>query len=114
MAQVWRNTTKVLSWESPIDANFIAAVRDVNHSLPAAQRIRVLAADSPIDWSLVRDGDDYEKAFGGDKFFASVIEREVLAKNRKALVTELQRRHLIEVGCPLNLETWKRMSRPCS
>jgi len=61
-------------------------VRDVNHSLPAAQRIRVLAADSPIDWSLVVDGDGYEKAFGGDKFFASVIEREVLAKNRKALV----------------------------
>jgi len=41
-------------------------VREVNHSLPAAQRIRVLAADSPIDWSLVRDGDDYEKAFGGE------------------------------------------------
>ncbi len=61
-------------------------MRDVNHSLPAAQRIRVLAADSPIDWSLVGDGDGYEKAFGGDKFFASVIEREVLAKNRKALV----------------------------
>ena len=40
-------------------------MREVNHSLPAAQRIRVLAADSPIDWSLVRDGDDYEKAFGG-------------------------------------------------
>jgi hypothetical protein len=61
-----------------------AGVRDVNRSLPAADRIRVIAADSPIDWSQVRDGHAYEKAFGGAKFFASVIEREVLAENRKA------------------------------
>jgi len=217
IAQVWRNTTKVLSWESPIYANLIAAVRDVNRGLPAEQRIRVVAADSPIDWSQVHNSRDYEKSFGGDKFFASVIEREVLVKNRKALVImglnhvtregdrrgdpdltsmiekrahhstyvialtgaqpesdpalrgtapalyplhrtrlgqtryadrlledaadaflylshsgeiarpdwealqndkiyfpEVQRRHLIEFGCPLNLETWKRMDRPCS
>jgi len=217
IAQVWRNTTKVVGWESPIYANLISAVREVNRGLPTDQRIRVIAADSPIDWSQIHNQRDYEKAFGGDKFFASVIEREVLAKNRKALVimglnhvtrggdrrgdpdltsmiekrarhstylialtaaqpdsdptlrgtqpsfyplrgtrlgqqryfdrrfedaadaflylgnggdavppdwnalqndkvyfTELQRRHLIEFGCPLNLETWKRMSRPCS
>ena len=35
-------------------------------------------------------------------------------QNDKVYFPELQRRHLIEFGCPLNLETWKRMSRPCS
>jgi len=35
-------------------------------------------------------------------------------QNDKAYFTELRRRHLIEFGCPLNLETWKRMSRPGS
>ncbi len=216
ISQVWRNTTKVMAWESPIYANLIAAVRDVNRGLPAAERIRVIAADSPIDWSLVHDSRDYEKAFGGNEFFASIIEREVLTKKRKALVimgdnhvtrggdargypnltsmiekrarhsiyviladglrtnsdpalrgtapslyplrrtpvgqewsngrraeeaadaflylgasrakvgpdwealqsdiayfAELQRRHLIEFGCPLNLETWKSLSNPC-
>jgi hypothetical protein len=216
ISQVWRNTTKVMGWESPIYANLIAAVRNVNKSLPPAQRIRVVAADSPIDWSQVHDSRDYEKAFGGNKFMASVIEREVFAKNRKAIVimgdnhltrggdswgnddvtdmldkhhrravyvvlfttsfqrsdpalsgpeplfyalrgtrmgeqffpgnrraedaadgalylpargrlwpdwnaliadkayySELQRRHLIEFGCPLNLNTWKSLSRPC-
>ena len=215
IAQVWRNTTKVMGWESPIYANLIAAVRNANMKLPAAQRIRVLAADSPIDWSQVHESRDYERAFGGNKFFASIIEREVLDKNRKALVimgdnhllrggdswgnddvtdmidkhhrhagyvilfastvkvfdvnlsgsdplfypiqktrtgaqffsggrrledaadailylpprgrswpdwnalendpryAELQRRHLIEYGCPLNLDTWKHLTRHC-
>ena len=217
ISQVWRNTTKVLGWESPIYANLIAAVREVNRGLPPEKKIRVIASDAPIDWSRVRDERDYDKAFGGNTFFASIIEREVLAKNRKALVImginhvtrggdrrgdpdvttmiekhahhctyvvllggvnansdptlrggapllyplrgtslgqlmisgrraedaadaflylphsgelvapdwdalpgdksyfqEVQRRHLIEFGCPLNIEKWKRMQRPCS
>jgi hypothetical protein len=86
ISQVWRNTTKVLSWDSPIYANLIAAVRERNRALSPAQRIRVIAADSPIDWSRVHDQRDYAAAFGGNKFFASIIEREVLAKGRRAVV----------------------------
>jgi hypothetical protein len=86
ISQVWRNTTKVLGWESPIYANLIAAVREVNRGLPPDKKIRVIASDAPIDWTRVHDERDYDQAFSGDKFFASAIEREVLAKNRKALV----------------------------
>jgi hypothetical protein len=32
----------------------------------------------------------------------------------KSYFREIQRRHLIEFGCPLNIEKWKRMQRPCS
>jgi hypothetical protein len=216
ISQVWRDTTKVVGWESPIYSNLIAAVRDVNQGLPPANRIRVLAGDSPIDWSQIHNRQQYMEAFGGNASFADVIDREVLAKNRKALVImgvnhvsrggdrngypdltsmvekrasnstyvvllggisagpdpalrgtepsffplretplgrvryfgrraedagdaflylgdkgemawpdwnalqsdkayfpELQRRHLIEFGCPLNLETWKRLAKPC-
>src|SRR5215471_9897234 len=67
ISQVWRNTTKVLSWDSPIYANLIAAVRERNRALFPAQRIRVIAADSPIDWSRVHDQRDYRAAFGGNK-----------------------------------------------
>jgi hypothetical protein len=67
ISQVWRNTTKVLSWDSPIYANLIAAVRERNRALFPAQRIRVIAADSPIDWSRVHDQRDYRAVFGGNK-----------------------------------------------
>jgi hypothetical protein len=83
---VWRDTTKAVGWESPIYADLLATIRDVNRGLPSAQRIRVLAADAPIDWSKVRSHSDWESALAGNDFFASVIEQEVLAKNRKALV----------------------------
>jgi hypothetical protein len=218
LSQVWRNTTKVFGWESPIYANLLAAVREVNLGLPPNARIRVLAADSPIDWSNVHTRAEWEAAGpGSNEHFASVIEHEVLAKQRKALViagvnhitrggdwhgnpdlttilekhakhsvyvillwglnpkvdpaiasgpvpalislrgtplgdsnyygrhgdeaadaylylglsfdtvwpdwnalqndkdywSELQRRHLIEFGCALNLETWKHLAKPC-
>ena len=218
IAQVWRNTTKVMSWESPIYASLIETVRNVNRELLPEHRIRVLAADAPIDWEKVKSRRDYEHSIKGDAFMASLIQREVLAKNRKALVImginhvtrggdrqgfpdvttllerraphstyvillaglpaesdpalrgtapsfyalrgtrlgryqfypgrraeevadafiyrnhmgeiawpdwnalqadrsyfeELRRRHLIEFGCPLDLEKWKRMAKPCS
>ncbi len=86
ISQVWRDTTKVVSWESPIYSDLLATIREVNQGLAPAQRIRVVAADAPIDWSKVRTHADWESAVAGNEFFAAVIEREVLAKNRRALV----------------------------
>jgi len=86
LSQVWRNTTKVVSWESPIYENLIRGLHEVNRGLPAARRIRVLAADAPIDWTRVRTRKDWEAAQEGDGFIVKIIEREVLAKNRKALL----------------------------
>lgn len=97
ISQVWRNTTKVAAWDSAIYPNLIAAVREVNKTLAPADRIRVIAADSPIDWSQIHDSRDYEKAFGGNQFFASIIEREVLAKSRRAVVI-MGRNHVTRGG----------------
>lgn len=49
LQQVWKTTSQSRSgvWDSPIYADFLAAVRDVNRSLPAEARIRVLAGDTP-------------------------------------------------------------------
>jgi uncharacterized iron-regulated protein len=46
LQQVWRDTTKVFSWESPIYRRLLASVREVNRSLPPERRLRVLAGDS--------------------------------------------------------------------
>ena len=86
LSQVWRNTTKVVSWESPIYQNLIRELHEVNLKLPASRRIRVLAGDAPIDWSRVKNHADWESALQGEEFTVSLIEREVLAKNQKALL----------------------------
>ena len=47
LAQVWKTTTQAANgiWDSPIYADFFAAVRDVNSTLPADARISVFGGD---------------------------------------------------------------------
>ncbi len=61
-------------------------VRSLNRRLPAAKRLRIVAADPPIDWSKIQSLQDITPFFDRDGNIASVIEREMLAKHRKALM----------------------------
>jgi hypothetical protein len=66
--------------------NFYAEVRATNLALPPDQRIRVWLGEPPIDWSQVRTRADLAAVEGRDAHAAGVIERNILALNRKALV----------------------------
>lgn len=84
--RIWRDTTKVASWESPIYANWLSVIRQVNQGLPPSHRFRVLAADTGIDWSQMHLHGDWTALGDNNQSFAEVIETEVLAKKRRALV----------------------------
>lgn len=77
LERVWKTTTQSRSgvWDSPIYADFLAAVRDVNRSVPAEARIRVLAGDPPTGSVMTRDASAI-----------SVLKKQVLEKHGKALV----------------------------
>jgi len=81
--KVWQDTTQVLVWESPIYEQFFRMVRDANAK--RTKKLRVVLADAPLDWSAVETWADWARA-KRDAYAAGVIEREVLAKHRKALV----------------------------
>ena len=77
LQQVWRNTTQTNGvWESPIYADFFAAVRGVNKKLPADKRIRVLAGDPPTGAHLATR----------EVSAIAVLGEEVLSKGGKALL----------------------------
>jgi hypothetical protein len=61
-------------------------VRSLNQHLPATSRLRIVAADPPIDWSKIHTYEDLTPFFDRDGSIASVMEREVLSKHRKALM----------------------------
>jgi hypothetical protein len=61
-------------------------VRALNQKLPAARRFRVLAGDSPVDWDQIKSMDDIIRLVHRDESIASVMEKEVLSKHRKALM----------------------------
>jgi hypothetical protein len=86
---VWRDTTQspLGTWDQPVFEQFYRTVRGVNRPLPAGQRIRVLLGDPPIDWPAVTTRDQLA-AFQvrRDTHAASVVQREVLAAGRRALI----------------------------
>ena len=86
VARIWRDTTKVASWESPVYARWLAAIRDVNRTLPAARRLRVLAGDTSIDWSRIQTHDEWAALGDNNESFASVIVNEVIRNKRRAFV----------------------------
>jgi hypothetical protein len=84
LCKIWRNTSQPGAWDSPVYEEFLRAVRTANGRLPRGRRLRVVAGDPPIDWSA--PGLRSEDIDSRDRFAAATIEREVLNKDRKALV----------------------------
>jgi len=84
---VWRDTTvQQMCGASGFYEQLYPLVRSLNQHLPVKSRLRIVAADPPIDWSMIRSYDDLTPFFDRDGSIASVMEREVLSKHRKALM----------------------------
>jgi hypothetical protein len=99
LRHAWQDTTQHAVWDAPIFEDFFRAVRQVNQSLATARQLRVLLADPPIDWAEVKTAADHFKWLRlRDTHGAELIQRDVLAKQRKALLIfgalHLQRRHI--------------------
>ncbi len=100
LRRVWRDTTQPgLGLDRPWE-EFFATARGVNASLPAARKIRVLLGDPPIEWENVRTPQEHRRWIEmRDTFPADLIQRDVLAKRRHALLTygsmHFQRKNIV-------------------
>ncbi|MGB6482536.1 MAG: hypothetical protein WBE86_03510 [Candidatus Acidiferrales bacterium] len=105
--KVWRNTTQPMCGISGFFEQFFPLVRAINQKLPPGKRLRVLAGDPPIDWDQVKTIQDYLKFKDRDISIASVMEKEVLSKHRKALMLfgVVHLMHGVEVPAPGNAVT---------
>jgi hypothetical protein len=84
--KVWRNTTQPMCGLSGFFEQFFPLVRAFNQKLAPEKRLRVLAGDPPIDWEQVKTFEEQSKFIDRDASIASVMEKEVLSKHRKALM----------------------------
>src|SRR4030095_13984191 len=79
--------TPTPAWDRPMYDEMFRAVRDINTSLPRDRQLRILLGDPPIDWREVKTADEYRGwLMQRDSHPAALIQREVLAKGRRALV----------------------------
>ncbi len=84
--KVWRNTTQPMCGQSGFFEELYPLVRAINQKLPTAKRLRVVAADPPIDWDQVHEAKDIAPFMDRDASIASVMEKEVLSRHRNALM----------------------------
>lgn len=99
LRRAWQDTTQHAVWDVPIFEEFFGAIRRINGSAPKGRQLRVLLADPPIDWATVTTAADHFKWLRmRDTHAAALVQREVLAKKRKALLIfgamHLQRKHV--------------------
>src|SRR6266496_860360 len=87
LQKVWRKMGQPASGASGFVEQFFPLVRALNQKLPAERRLRVLAGDPAVDWDQVKSIQDLmAKGFSRETSIASVMEKEVLSKRRKALM----------------------------
>jgi hypothetical protein len=86
--RVWRNTTQPMCSVSAFYEELFPLVRRINQKLPPERKFRVVAADPPIDCGETKNAVDFARGqfMMRDPAIASVMEKEVLAKRRKALM----------------------------
>ena len=90
LRRVWDDTTQQQAngpmWGGEVPETY-RVVRQLNVSLPPEHKLRILLGDPPIDWDQVKaKGEPGKWVALRDTFPAELIEREVLAKHRRALV----------------------------
>src|SRR5262249_43969235 len=87
---IWNDTTQPQipgpAWTGEVPAIY-RAVRERNAALPPERRMRALLGDPPIEWEHVHSPAEFQTWLGQrDAYPAALIEREVIAKKRRALV----------------------------
>ena len=90
LQRIWLDTTQQQSASLAVPEVF-TVVRELNASASAGRRLRILLGEPPIDWERLKTVDDYkawvaESTSDRDWFGAELVKREVVAKNRRALV----------------------------
>jgi hypothetical protein len=88
LRRTWEDTTQPHEGcEIALHEELYRAMRDVNAALPKDQRVRVFLGDPPIEWQSPTEKQDREKfMLMRDTYPAELIQREILAKGRRALV----------------------------
>jgi hypothetical protein len=84
----WRDiTVPTPACGAPVYERLFATVRTVNLAQKSGRRLRILLGEPPIDWSQVRGPADHQRFFVQRVTYpARLIENEVLAKGRRALI----------------------------
>lgn len=83
----WLDTVASVGPPSPVYASLYRAVREINITRQGKHQIRILCGDPNIDWKQVKEGIDILPYLRSrEQSYAQVVQNEVVAKRRRALL----------------------------
>jgi hypothetical protein len=92
LRMAWLETTQPNEvWDCSLYADMFRTIREINQKLPRTKQLRVLLGDTPYPYDPANPG---ARKGRSDSFPAELIEREVIAKKRKALIVYGQMHYL--------------------
>jgi hypothetical protein len=84
--KAWRNVVGAVGPVSPVYADFYHAVRESNR-LSGSHKVRLLLGDPYADWENIKDAEGLGPFVAHrDEWYAQVVNEEVVAKGRRALL----------------------------
>src|SRR5579871_528567 len=84
LRKAWLETTQPHDiWDRDIYADFFHTIHEINKKVPKAKQLRVLLGDTPYTYDPANPGAPMMRT---DVFPAELVQREVIAKKRKALL----------------------------
>ncbi len=84
LRMAWLETTQPNEvWDCNIYADMFRTIREINQKLPRTKQLRVLLGDTPYTSGPAKPGARMRRS---DSFPAELIQQEVIAKKRKALI----------------------------
>ncbi len=99
LRMAWLETTQPNDvWDRDIYADMFHTIREINQKLPKEKQLRVLLGDTPYPSDPANPG---ARRGRSDTFPAELIEREVIAKKRKALIVYGQMHFLRRIPPPM-------------
>jgi hypothetical protein len=84
--RLWRDQTHPPCGVEPFHERLLQLIRRVNQTLPPARRMRVLAGEPPLDWTTLTPERHRDFMESRETSLAAVLDQQVMAKGRKALV----------------------------
>jgi hypothetical protein len=89
LRKVWQDTSQspLGTWDAPVFEQHFRTVRAVNQGRPRDRQLRVLLGDPPIDWAAITTRAELSAVLmQRDAHAATLVEREVVRKGRRALL----------------------------
>lgn len=100
LRMAWLETTQPTEvWDSDIYADMFRSIREINQKLPKTKQLRVLLGDAP--YYPYDPANPRARTQRSDTFPAELIEREVIAKKRKALIVYGEMHYLRRMPPPM-------------